>query len=151
MSLEFPSRFSSQWNQLVSMRTWVQSLALVGGLRIRHCHELWCRLQMQLGSHLAEAVVQASSYSSDSTPSLGTSICCGCSPKKTKTNKQTNKKQGNPVLYQILRAFICQWHLQQGLTYLWLLKLIRPMCSAEHNLKNILKYPFLFLLIFASC
>ena len=24
---------------------WVQSLALLGGLRIRLCHELWCRLQ----------------------------------------------------------------------------------------------------------
>ena len=30
------------------------------------------------------AVVQASSYSSDWTPSLGTSICCRCGPKKKK-------------------------------------------------------------------
>ena len=33
------------------------------------------------------AVVQAGGYSSDWTPSLGTSICRGCGPKK-----QTNKK-----------------------------------------------------------
>ena len=34
------------------------------------------------------AVVEASSYSSDLTPSVGTSICLRCGPKKT-TNKQT--------------------------------------------------------------
>ena len=33
---------------------------------------------------LAVAVVWASSYSSDLAPGLGTSICYGCSPKKTK-------------------------------------------------------------------
>ena len=27
-----------------------RSLASLSGLRIRHCCELWCRLQMQLGS-----------------------------------------------------------------------------------------------------
>ena len=39
---------------------------------------------MQLRSSVAVAVVEASNYSSDLYPSLGTSICCGCSPKKTK-------------------------------------------------------------------
>jgi len=34
------------------MRMWVWSLALLSGLRIRHCHELQCRSQMQLGSLL---------------------------------------------------------------------------------------------------
>ena len=33
---------------------------------------------------MAEAVAQASSYSSDLTPSLGTSICLRCGPKKKK-------------------------------------------------------------------
>ena len=51
-------------------------LALLSGLR--------CRSQTWLGSCVAVAVVQASGYSSNLTPSLGTSICCGCSPKKTK-------------------------------------------------------------------
>ena len=41
------------------------------------------------------AVVQAGNYNSHLTPSLGTSKCHGCSPKKaknkTKTNKQTKK------------------------------------------------------------
>ena len=63
-------------------------LALLRGLRIRHCWgELWCKLQMQLGSHVAVAVVKASSCSSDSTPSLGTSMCYGCGPKKQKKKK----------------------------------------------------------------
>ena len=43
---------------------------------------------MWLGSHVAVAVVEASSYRSHSTPSLGSSICLRCGPKKT-TNKQT--------------------------------------------------------------
>ena len=61
------------------MRTPVQSLASLSGLRIRHCCELWCRSQMNLGSGVAVAVGQASRYSSNSTPSLETSICCRCS------------------------------------------------------------------------
>ena len=43
--------------QLGIMRLPVRSLALLSGLRIQRCHELWCRLQMWLGSHVAVAVV----------------------------------------------------------------------------------------------
>ena len=69
------------------MVMWVQSLALLSGLRIRRCCELWCRSQMQLGSsRVAVAVVQASSCSFDLTPSLGTSIYSRCSPKRPKKN-----------------------------------------------------------------
>ena len=32
-------------------------LALLSGLRIQHCLELWCRSQTQLGSYVAAAVV----------------------------------------------------------------------------------------------
>ena len=46
-----------------------------------HCCELWCRWQMWLGSCVAVAVALAGSCSFDSTPSLGNSICCKCSPK----------------------------------------------------------------------
>ena len=35
----------------------VQSLALLSGLRIRCCHELWYSLQTQLGSRVAVALV----------------------------------------------------------------------------------------------
>ena len=70
--------------RLGTMRLWIQSLALLGGLRIWRCHELWYRTQMQLGSGIAVSLAQAGSNCSDQTPSLGTSICYGCSPKKKK-------------------------------------------------------------------
>ena len=53
-------------------------------LRILRCHGLWYRLQTWLESGVAVAVVEASSCSSHSNPSLGTSICRRCGPKKTK-------------------------------------------------------------------
>ena len=58
----------------------VRSVALLSGLRIQHCHELWCRSQTQLGSCVAVALVEAG---------LGSSICCECSSKKTKKKKVT--------------------------------------------------------------
>ena len=67
-----------------SRRMQVRSLALLSELRLWRCHELWCRLQIRLGSCIAVTVVQASSYSSDLIPGLGTSICRRCSPKKQK-------------------------------------------------------------------
>ena len=48
---------------------------------------------MWLRSHVAVAVVKASGYSSDLTPSLGTSIYHGYGPKKTKKEKKTNKQK----------------------------------------------------------
>ena len=67
-----------------NMRFWIRSLASLSGLRIWHRRELWCRLQTRLGSGVAVAVAVAvaGSCSSNLTPSLGTSICHGCSPKK---------------------------------------------------------------------
>ena len=68
-----------------TMRLQAQSLASLSGLRIWHCCELWCRLQTRL-RYL---------YSSDQTPSLGTSICCRCGPRKRQKdkNKKTKTKQ----------------------------------------------------------
>ena len=60
--------------RLVSMRAPVLSLASLSGLRIQ------LKSQMQLGS----CVLQAGSCCSDSTPSLGTSICHRCSQKSKK-------------------------------------------------------------------
>ena len=73
--------------QLVSVRMQVRSLALLNGSVIWSCHELWCRSQTQLRSHVAMTVVYAGSWSSDSTPSLETSICRGYGPKKEKKKK----------------------------------------------------------------
>ena len=50
--------------------------------------QLWCRLQTRLGFGIAMTVVYANSYSSDLTPSLGTSICHRCGPRKTKRKKK---------------------------------------------------------------
>ena len=67
-------------------------LALLSGSRIQPCCELWCSLQTQLGSGVAVALVQASSNSSDSTPSLGTSICCEYGLKRQKDQKKIKNK-----------------------------------------------------------
>ena len=69
------------------MRMQIQSLALLSGLGIRRCCELLCRLQTQLRSGVAVAV--ASGYSSDLTPSLGTSICRRLGPKKDQKKKNS--------------------------------------------------------------
>ena len=61
---------------------------LLSGLRTQHCHELWCRSQTQLGSGIAVAVVQASSHSSDWTPSLGIPYALGGALKKKKKKKR---------------------------------------------------------------
>ena len=53
---EFPLWLSGKGTRLVSMRIQVQSLASLSELRIRHCHDLWCRLQIQLRSGVAVAV-----------------------------------------------------------------------------------------------
>ena len=74
------------------MRMQVWSPALLSGLRIHCCHEQWGRLQVQIGSGMAVAVAKANSYSLDSTPSLGTSICQECGPKKEK--KKRSRGQG---------------------------------------------------------
>ena len=61
---------------------------LLSRLRIRSCHELWCRLQM-LRSGIAVAVGYVSACTSHSTPGLGTSICCrGCPKIKDKKKRQ---------------------------------------------------------------
>ena len=78
------------------MRLWVLSLALLTGLRIWHCRELWSRLQTWLGSCVAVAVVQAGGYSSDSTPSLGTFICHRKQPQKRQ--KDNNNKKDSFIL-----------------------------------------------------
>ena len=70
--------------QLVSLRTWVQSLTSFSGLRIQHCHELQCRSQPRI-LHCCGCGVDWPH------PSLGTSICCGCSPTQTKKDKKYDK------------------------------------------------------------
>ena len=54
---EFLLWLSRLQTRLVSTRIWVQSLALLSGLRIQHFHELWYRSQTRLRSCVAVAVV----------------------------------------------------------------------------------------------
>ena len=88
---------------LGSTRMQVPSLASLRGSRIWCYCELWCSLQMRLGSRVAVAVVQACLCSSDSTPSLGTSMCRICSPKSKQTNKRT--KQNKVVIISSMKSF----------------------------------------------
>ena len=84
---EFQLWLSRLRTQLVSMRIQVQSLASDSGLRIWCYHEPWCSSQMWLRSSVTVALVWAGGHGFDLTPSLGISICHGCSPKNTKKNK----------------------------------------------------------------
>jgi len=62
---------------------------------------------MWLGSCVAVAVAKASGYSSDSTPSLGTSICRGSGPRN---GKKTKKKLGKNDLKSTFGVpFVAQW------------------------------------------
>ena len=79
------------------MRLWVRSLALLRGLRILHCDELWCRLKtwleplwLWLWLWLWRRPVATAPIRS---LSLGTSICCRCNPKKIKKKKKKDKKK----------------------------------------------------------
>ena len=91
--MEFPLWLSQLRTQLVSMRMQVWSWALLSGLRIWHYHELFCRSKMRLRSDIAVAVVYAGRLSSDSTPSLGTSICHRCGPKKKKKKRKKKRTE----------------------------------------------------------
>ena len=63
-------------------------LASLSGLRISHYRELPCRSQTWLRSGVTMVVAQASSRSSDLTPSLGTSICRSVALKSKKGLKE---------------------------------------------------------------
>ena len=52
----FPIMAQQKQVWIGTMRLQVQSLASLIGLRIQHCCELWCRLQIWLGSGIAVAL-----------------------------------------------------------------------------------------------
>ena len=87
---EFPLLFSGLQTQLVSMRMQAGSLALLSGLRIQCCHELWlwCRL-------VAVAPIRPLAWE----PPYAAHVALKSKKKKKKknhkkqTNKQTNSKK----------------------------------------------------------
>ena len=93
----------AQWKQirLVSMRMQVQSLALLSGLGILCCCELWCKSHTQARSCFAVAVPLAGSYSSYLTPSLGISISLSVA-KKNKIKWKT---------WSVIRLTIAKKHI----------------------------------------
>ena len=86
----------------------VRSLASLSGLRIRRCREPWCGSQTWLGFRVALALVQARGCSSDSTPSLGTSMCRGGAAlkKKEKEKKKKNKDFHSLKSYEAFRTLL---------------------------------------------
>ena len=89
-----------------TMPLWVRPLASFSGLRIQCCSELWYRSQTCLGHHCGCGL----SCSSDSTPSLGTSICHRYSPKK---KKKVFKEFPIPDLTQWARDPALPWTVVQ--------------------------------------
>ena len=73
------------------MRMQIRSLALLSGLRIWRCCELWCRWQTWLGSCIAVAVGQGSGYSSGSTPIWEIPYAVGGALKGPKNENKTKK------------------------------------------------------------
>ena len=86
------------------MRLWVWALALLSGWRIWRCLELWCRSQTWLRFHIAVAVAWAGGWSSDWTPSLVTSICHRCGPRKDKKKKKEEEEVTCSIYYFPLRG-----------------------------------------------
>ena len=110
----------AQWKQirLGDIRLRVQSMALLSGLRIWHCRELWYSSQTRLRSDIVVTVFVAGGYSSDLTPTLGTSVSCGCGPKKhththTHTHTKGKTKQNNVWLMSedVLPMFSTRCHV----------------------------------------
>ena len=80
------------------MRTQVRSLASLSGLRIPHCHELGRRLQMQLRSGVALALVQARGCSSDLILPLAREppYATGAALKRYTKNPNDSNKESRP-------------------------------------------------------
>ena len=105
LKLEFPSWLSGEQVWLSSMRRRVQSLALLGGLRIRCCHEVWCRPHTWLGSLLlwlwcrlvAAALIPPRAWQ----PPLLT-----VQPQKAKKKKKRKKKR-NTVFWRLTPIPLC--------------------------------------------
>ena len=64
-------------------------LALLGGLRIRCCRKLWCRLKARLGSGVAVAVSAIAPIQ----PLAWEIPCHWCSPKKTQKKQYLDLKK----------------------------------------------------------
>ena len=82
--------------RLGTMRLWVRSLALFRGLGIRRCHELWCRSQTWLGSHVAVAWCRPAAPAPVRPLAWGPPYAAGAALKKQNKTKNPHKKSKKP-------------------------------------------------------
>ena len=95
----------AQWKQiqLGTVRFQVQSLALLSGLRIRRCCELWCRSQTRLGSdavwlwHSPAATARIRPLAWEPPFATDVALKRPKKKKKEKKRKQRKKKQSKPM------------------------------------------------------
>ena len=112
---------------------------------IWHCCALWCRSQIWLRSHVAVAVVKAGGYSSNLTPSLGSSTCCACGPKKTKQNQNKNKKdppkKQTPQINKPLPWTHINRQIKNQIAFFWALFCsLWLFCAYQLSLPGVLPY-----------
>ena len=123
------------------------------GSGIRCSHELWFRSQMRLRSGVA--VAQAGSCSSDSTSSLGTSMCRRCSPRKQKSKKKKNEASfalsGNQVpnthsdclslcpYIMLSKSHSCSWGSLLKTNYLYTYPYLRPSFRGKSRLRQMVR------------
>ena len=88
---EFLLLGKQKWIWLVSMRRWIQSLALLSGSGIQRCHELWCGLQTWLGSCVVVAVAPIQTLSWELLYATDVTLETKKKPKTKKQPKPPNK------------------------------------------------------------
>ena len=94
------------------MRTWIPSLTLLRGLRILHCHEPWCRSEMQLGSHLLWLWQRLAAIAPTQPPAWEPPYAKGVALKRQKTKKQKTKNdnyqlKGSNNCSPSISCFLC--------------------------------------------
>ena len=94
-----------------------RSLVSLSGLRLWHCHELWCRSQVQLESGIAVVWRRLKAAALIRPLAWGTSICLRFGPKETKNKKKTNKKhlfkdwgKGHIIFRESIGCKCCEKH-----------------------------------------
>ena len=80
----------------------VRSLALLSGLRIRHCHELWCRSQTQLGSRVAVALFRPVATAPIQPLAWEPPHATGAALEKAKKKKKERKKVPSVAVIPLL-------------------------------------------------
>jgi len=80
----------------------VQSLASLSGLRIPHCHELWCRLRTGLGSGIAVLWRKPEATAPIQPLNWEASYAVGAALKRQKIKIKKRRKKNNPSELQKL-------------------------------------------------